>query len=281
MIINIVMVSIQYTVALNFIASTTPLANRDCWHEQNAKQSTKAADPFLPKSMSKSPPELRKAQRPAPPSLLASLPIRYERSRPILCVPKKQRDLSFANEPHLRHSPRKGYLSPFLPRCRAEGKKKVFHDPRTPLANRDCCQGQNQNNPQKLTIPFFRSRCRNPLQNCGRPAPPSLLASVPIRHERSRPNLSGPKEQRHLSSASEPHLRHSPRNGYLSENTFPCLSFFLHLCLVSCSNSVLVCRKTLERMPSIPVARRSNNVDFLSLFVGKFEGRKGFLNRCS
>ncbi|GIY84298.1 hypothetical protein CEXT_562921 [Caerostris extrusa] len=52
---------------LNCIART-PLANPDCCHGLKKKQNTqKADDPFLPKSMSKSPPELRKTQRPGPP----------------------------------------------------------------------------------------------------------------------------------------------------------------------------------------------------------------------
>ncbi|GIY69043.1 hypothetical protein CDAR_209201 [Caerostris darwini] len=66
---------------------------------------------------------LQNSGRPAPPSLLASVSIRHQRSRANLS-PKEQRDLSSASEPHLRYSPRKGYLSPFLPRCRAEGRKK-------------------------------------------------------------------------------------------------------------------------------------------------------------
>ncbi|GIY84306.1 hypothetical protein CEXT_562991 [Caerostris extrusa] len=67
---------------------------------------------------------------------------------------------------------------------------------RTPLANRDCCHENKKakTTHKKLTIPFFRNGCPNP-QNCGRPRDLSLLASVSIRHERSRPNLS-PKEQK-------------------------------------------------------------------------------------
>ncbi|GIY84296.1 hypothetical protein CEXT_562901 [Caerostris extrusa] len=119
--------------------------------------------------MSISPPELRKAQKPAPPTFLASVSIRHERSRPNLSRPKNK-----------EISRLQANLISGIPR----GRNIYLH--------------------------FSPTTAEGP-----ETAPPSLLASVSIRHERSRPNLS-PKEQRDLSSASEPHLRHSPRKGYLS-----------------------------------------------------------------
>ncbi|GIY84302.1 hypothetical protein CEXT_562961 [Caerostris extrusa] len=63
------------------------------------------------------------------------------------------------------------------------------------IASRDCCHGQKKiktTHKKKLTIPFFRSRCPNPppeLRKAQRPAIPSFLARVSIKHKRSRPNL--------------------------------------------------------------------------------------------
>ncbi|GIY69040.1 hypothetical protein CDAR_209181 [Caerostris darwini] len=50
----------------------------------------------------------------------------------------------------------------------------------------------------KAVDPFLRkSTSKSPpeLRKAQRPSPPSLLARVSIRHERSRPNLSGPKNK--------------------------------------------------------------------------------------
>ncbi|GIY69039.1 hypothetical protein CDAR_209171 [Caerostris darwini] len=159
---------------------------------------------------------------------------------------------------------------------------------RTPLAYRDCCPEQKkQNNTRKLTITFFQVSVQIPSRTAEGPETCASLTLWRASRQDTRDHavISGPKEQRDLSSASEPPLRHYPRKGYLSpflprcraegrkkcsttvnnskDNSFQRRTSFRnsdtrrlhfhvylfpppHLCSFSCSHSVLVCRKILE-----------------------------------